>query len=231
MHRVRSVVSLALAGLAAVAAAQQPPSPAGPAAKEEHVRGTVAGVQGDTVSVTGADGRAQTLRLAERTRVSVATKGDLNAIQKNGYVGVTAVDEPDGTLRALEVHVFPESARGAGEGHRPWDLKPGSSMTNAMVSGVEAAKSGKAKGGSTMTNATVSGVEGAAGGKKLELTYKDGKKTVVVPPGVPVVQLEAADRSAIQPGQHVFAAGARQPDGSVAVDRMVVGKGGVIPPM
>ena len=100
-------------------------------------------------------------------------------------------------------------------------------MTNAMVSGAEAAK---AK-GSSMTNATVSSVEGAAGGKKLELTYKDGKKTVVVPPGTPVVRIEAGDRSAIQAGQSVFAAGARQADGSVSVDRMYVGKEGVVPPM
>jgi hypothetical protein len=228
MHRVRFVVALSLAALAAAAAADQPAAPA--AAKEEHVRGTIAAVQGDSVTVTGADGRPQTLRLAERTRISAARKGDLNAIKKDAYVGVTAVDEPGGALRALEVHVFPESARGAGEGHRPWDLAAGSSMTNAMVSGVEAAKKGGSS-GSSMTNATVSDVGGAAGGKKLELTYKDGKKTVIVPPGVPVVQLEPADRSALQAGQRVFAAGARQGDGSVSVDRMVVGKDGVAPPM
>jgi hypothetical protein len=82
-----------------------------------------------------------------------------------------------------------------------------------------------------MTNAKVSDVSGAAGGKKLSLAYPGGEKTVLVPPGTPVVRLELADRSAIAAGQNVFAAGARQPDGSVLVERMVVGKDGVVPPM
>jgi len=230
MPRVRSAVSLAVLALAAAAAAQQPPAP-GAAPKEEHVRGTVAAVQGDSVTVTTPDGRPQTLRLAERTRVSTAKKADLDAVRKDGYVGVTAVEAPGGVLRALEVHVFPESARGAGEGHRPWDLKPGSTMTNAMVSSAEAAKGKGTSSGSSMTNATVSDVAGAAGGKRLELTYPGGKQTVIVPPGVPIVSLEPADRSAIASGERVFAAGSRQPDGSIAVDRMVVGKNGVKPPM
>jgi hypothetical protein len=228
MRPVRSAVSLAAALAAAAVAAQQP---AAPAAQEEHVRGVIASVSGDTLTVKGRDGRARTLTLQEKTRVSLASKASLDAVKQGGYVGVTAVEQPGGTLRAVEVHVFPESARGAGEGHRPWDLKPGSSMTNAMVSGVEASK-GKGSAGSSMTNATVSGAQGAAGGgKRLELTYKDGKKTVEVPPSAPVVALEPADRSALKPGQHVFAAGARQPDGAVAVDRMVAGKDGVVPPM
>ncbi len=227
MRPVRSAVVLAVAALAAAASAQQP----APTAKEEHVRGTLASVSGDTLTVTGADGRAQTLKLQDKSKVSLASKASLDAIQQGGYVGVTAVEQPGGTLRALEVHVFPESARGAGEGHRPWDLKPGSSMTNAMVSGVQASKA-KGSSGSSMTNATVSGEQGAAGGaKQLELTYKDGKKTVVVPPNVPVVRLEPADRAALHPGAHVFAAGARQPDGSLLVDRMVAGKDGTVPPM
>jgi len=198
------------------------------ATQEEHVRGTVSGVQGDVVTVKDADGRARDLQLGEKTRVSTASRADLGAISKDAFVGTTAVEAKDGTLRAVEVHVFPEAMRGAGEGHRPWDLEPGSTMTNAKVSGMEAAKGGAS---STMTNAKVSDVSGAQGGKKLTLTYAGGEKTVVVPPGTPVVRLEPADRSALAPGAHVFAAGARQPDGTVAVDRMVVGKDGVVPPM
>jgi hypothetical protein len=229
MRHARSATSLALAALAAAATAKQPAAPTAPQ-KEDHVRGIVGSVFGDTVTVRSADGRSQTkLELAGGTRVSLASKGDLNAIRKDAYVGVTAVEGQGGTLRALEVHVFPESARGAGEGHRPWDLKPGSSMTNATVSGVGAAEGGGS--GSSMTNATVSGVSGAAGGRELELTYKYGKKTVFVPPGTPVVTLERADRSAIKPGKHVFAAGPRRADGAVTVDRMVVGRDGVRPPM
>ncbi len=222
MRLVRSAVVLSVAALAAAASAQTP---------ETHVRGVLSSISGDTLTVKGPDGRPQKLKLQEKTRVSLAEKASLEAIQQGGYVGVTAVEQPGGTLRALEVHVFPESARGAGEGHRPWDLKPGTTMTNAQVSSVQAS-SEKGSAGSSMTNATVSGEKGAAGGaKQLELTYKDGKKTVIVPPHVPVVRLEPADRSALRPGEHVFAAGAKQPDGSILVDRMVAGKNGVRPPM
>lgn len=222
MRHTRIAVSLAAAALAAVAGAQQP---------EQHVRGVVASVSGDGVVVRGPDGRSQTtLKLTDKTKVSRAEKADPNAIQQNSYVGVAAVDAGGGKLRAVEVHVFPDSARGSGEGHHPWDLKPGSSMTNAQVSSVEASKGQGVSSGSSMTNATVSGVSGA-GEKTLELTYKDGKKTVVVPPRTPVVALQPADRSAIQAGDHVFAAGPRQGDGSVTVDRIFVGKNGVVPPM
>lgn len=217
----RSSRALALAG--AVAALSGRVS----AAQEEHVRGVVGAVSGDTVTVKGPDGKPQQLKLGEKTRVSLATRADLSALAQDAYVGTTAVEARDGTLRAVEVHVFPEAMRGAGEGHRPWDLKPKSSMTNAKVSGVEGAGGGS----STMTNAKVSGVGGASGGKRLTLTYAGGEKTVLVPPGTPVVRLEPSSREALAPGQHVFAAGARQADGSVAVDRMVAGKDGVVPPM
>jgi hypothetical protein len=196
--------------------------------QEEHVRGVVGAVENDTLTVKAADGRPQKLKLGDKTRVSFATKADLGAIAKNQFVGTTAVEARDGTLRAVEVHVFPEAMRGAGEGHRPWDLKPGSTMTNATVAGVEASKPGAP---STMTNAKVSDVSGAAGGKRLTLSYPGGEKTVLVPPGTPVVRLEPANRSALAEGQHVFAAGSRQPDGTVLVERMVVGKDGVVPPM
>ncbi|HEX9052424.1 MAG TPA: hypothetical protein VF841_17995 [Anaeromyxobacter sp.] len=223
MDRARIAVSLAVAALAATAGAQQP---------EQHVRGVVASVSGDTVVVTSPDGRSKTtLKLADKTFVAYAAKADLNAIKENAFIGTAAVPGPGGALKALEVHVFPESARGTGEGSKPWDLKPGSSMTNAMVSGVqqESGKGGSA--GSSMTNATVSGEESAAGGKKLELTYKGEKKTVLVSPRTPVVALEPADRSAIRAGEHVFAVGPRQADGTVAAGRVYVGKSGVVPPM
>jgi hypothetical protein len=212
----RMVGALALAALATAASA------------EEHVRGVIKAVANDEVTVSMPDGRPQRLKLGEQTKVSAASRADLGAIAKDAFVGTTAVEAKDGTLRAIEVHVFPEAMRGEGEGHRPWDLKPGSTMTNATVSGMDAAKSG---GASTMTNANVSDVAGAGGGKKLTLKYAGGEKTVIVPPGTPVVRLEPADRAALAPGDHVFAAGDKQPDGTVVVRRMMVGKGGVVPSM
>jgi hypothetical protein len=119
------------------------------------------------------------------------------------------VPQADGTLRAVEVHVFPDSMRGTGEGHRPWDLQPGS----------------------TMTNATVAKVDESGGARKLSLKYKDGEKTVVVPPGTPVVRMEPGDRSRLVPGAHVFVIASRQPDSPLVAERLNVGKDGLVPPM
>jgi hypothetical protein len=215
------LVSLAVGalGLAALATA---------ASAEEHVRGVIKAVANDELTVSMPDGRPEKLKLGDQTKVSAASRADLGAIAKDAFIGTTAVEAKDGTLRAIEVHVFAEAMRGAGEGHRPWDLKPGSTMTNATVSGMDAAKAG---GASTMTNANVSDVAGAGGGKKLTLKYAGGEKTVIVPPGTPVIRLEPADRAALAPGAHVFAGGEKQPDGTVLVGRMFVGKGGVVPPM
>ncbi len=211
-----------------IAAAAWTTAAAAPPPQEAHVRGVVGAVSGDTVTVKANDGRSVRLKLGERTRVATASRADVDAISKDEFIGTTAVKGRDGTLRALEVHVFPESMRGVGEGHRPWDLRPGSTITSATVSGEEESKAGAP---STMTNANVSGVAGTARGKKLSLSYPGGQKSVLVAPGTPVVRLEPADRAAIAPGEHVFAAGPREADGSVDVGRMVVGKDGVVPPM
>ncbi|HET7752389.1 MAG TPA: hypothetical protein VFK85_00650 [Anaeromyxobacteraceae bacterium] len=216
----RSIAAVAAAlTFGGVAVAQQPPA-------EEHVRGDVASVSGDSVEVKTRSGETAKFSLTDKTKVSVATKADLGRIDKNAYIGTTAVPQPDGSLRAVEIHIFAEPMRGSGEGHRPWDLQAGSTMTNATVSGMD--KSGGSQ--STMTNATVKDVAKGGGGMKLALRYKDGEKTVVVPAGIPVVQLEPADRSRLTPGAHVFAAVKRGEDGARVADRIFVGKD-VVPPM
>jgi len=195
---------------------------------EQHVRGVVVSLQGDQLVLKVPGGKKVTVALAGDARISVASKAEAAAIGQGLFVGTTAVTQPDGTLRAVEVHLFPEAMRGAGEGHRPWDLKPGSSMTNATVSTVEAAK---APAGSSMTNGTVGAMAKGAGGLKLVLKYPTGEQTVLVPPGVPIVTLAPADRARLVAGAHVFAAGPRQPDGVVRVQRLVVGEGTLRPPM
>ena len=132
------------------------------------------------------------------------------------------MQQSDGTLRAVEVHVFPDSMRGTGEGHRPWDLQPGSTMTNATVAKVDETGGEAQSGGtgSTMTNATVAKVDDSGGARKLSLKYKGGEKTVVVPPGTPVVRIEPGDRSKLVPGAHVFAIASRQPDGTLVAERL-----------
>src|ERR687887_575826 len=106
--------------------------------------------------------------LAGAARFSMAEKAALGDARDGPFFEPPAVPQPDGTLRAIEVHLFPDSMRGTGEGHRPWDLRPGSTMTNATVSGAAAAGS---KSSSTMTNATVSNVAG----RKLTLKYSGGE--------------------------------------------------------
>jgi len=190
----------------------------------EHVRGDIVAIDGNTVTVKSRGGETLKLQLADDVRVSVAEKAELADVRDGAFIGTTAVAQPDGTLRAIEVHLFPESMRGTGEGHRPWDLRPGSTMTNATVTGVGAA-GGKSP--STMTNATVAKVAG----RKLTLKYKDGEKAVVLPPDVTVVKLEPADRSQLKPGVHLFAIASRQPDGTFRAERLTIGRNGVVPPM
>jgi hypothetical protein len=225
MNRLAVLLGTAVLSTVGAARAEEPAAAPPP---EQHLRGTVVGLKGHALELKEASGKKVTAELAEDVRVSVAQKADLSAIGQGLFVGTTAVAEKDGTLRAVEVHLFPESMRGTGEGHRPWDLKKGSTMTNATVSTMEETK---APAGSTMTNATVSQAAKTAAGLKLVLKYPTGEQTVLVPPGVPIVKLEPADRSKVVVGAHVFAAGPKQADGKVLVKRMVVGEGKLKPPM
>jgi hypothetical protein len=204
-----------LASLLAGAAGAQP---AGARPAQEHVRGDVVTVRGDTLTIKKNTGETLALILAPDARVSVADRAELSDVHEGAFIGTTALPEPDGSLRAVEVHLFPESMRGTGEGHRPWDRQPGSTMTNATVAPSTSL---------SRTNATVADVEG----RSLRLTYPGGEKTVLVPHGTTVVKLEPSDRSRLVPGAHVFVIASRQPDGRLRAERLTVGKGGVVPPM
>ena len=212
------VGALSFAGRAA--ADEQKPS------AEEHVRGDVVALRGDALDVKTRTGQSVTVELPKDVAVAKAEKADLGAIQGGAFVGMTTVPERDGTLRAVEVHVFPESMRGTGEGSRPWDLRPGSNMTNGTV-----ASTGGGGPASTMTNATVANVAGSGAARSVELKYGAEGKKVMVPAATPVVRLERADRSALKPGVHVFAIAKRQPDGKLLAQRITVGEGRVRPPM
>jgi hypothetical protein len=133
---------------------------------------------------------------------------DPSAIQTGIFVGTTAMPGPDGTLSAVEVHVFPESARGTGEGHRPWDLLPNS----------------------TMTNATVTSVTPGPNDRTITLRYKDGEKKVVVPNGIPIVTNKPGDRSLLVAGAKVIV-DERMQNGQAVAARVIVGRNGFAPPM
>jgi hypothetical protein len=173
------------------------------------VRGTIEKVDGATLTVKARDGSALTIKLADNATVGAVVPAKLSDIKPGDYVGVAATPQAGGMLRAVEVHIFPEAMRGTGEGHRPWDLLPESTMTNATVAD------------------TVTQVEGPI----LVLKYKEGQQRVFVPADAPVVTYVAGDRSELKPGAKIFVgAASRQPDGSLQASRINVGRG-IEPPM
>ena len=173
------------------------------------VRGTIDRVEDDVYVVKARGGGELKVRLAEKAMVVALIKASLSEIKQGSYVGVSGMPQPDGSQKALEVHIFPESMRGAGDGHRPWDLQPSSTMTNGSV-----AQSGA-----------------SSEGQVLNLKYKDGEKKIVVPSDAPVVAYTPTDKSELRPGARVFiAAATKQPDGTLQASRINVGRG-VNPPM
>lgn len=195
----------------------------------QRIRGDIEAVNGHDLALKTGTGQLVTVRLTDNVRVSARSAADLGAIKPGAFVGTTAIPQPDGTLSAVEVHVFPESMRGTGEGHRPMDTAPGSTMTNATVTSVTAA--GKAVRRNTMTNATVADVAASGRGLRITLKYKDGEKTVVVADDVPVVMVEPGDASMLVPGAHVVVTTSKQLDGMLTSDRITVGRNGLVPPI
>ena len=214
-----AALSLSLLLGAAPAWAQMPPT---------RISGDVVGVDGQDLELRSTSGEKLGIKLSDKLRVSQRSPGDARTIKEGAFVGVTAVAQADGTLLASEVQVFPESMRGTGEGHRPMapdsGVAAGSTMTNATVASV-----GAAKGGNTMTNATVTSVAEGEGAVRWKLTYKGGEKDVFVPAGATTMVTELVDRSALVPGAHVVAYVTKQPDGQLLSERVSVGKNGYVP--
>ena len=183
-----------------------------PQGKPLTIRGRIAAVEKGALKVTTSAGDVL-VKFADDVRVGAVEAAKLSDIGAGNYVGTTAVKQPDGTLKALEVHIFPESSRGTGEGHRPWDLQPGSTMTNANVDKIEAFAAEKVQ------------------GQLLTLKYKDGEQKIFVPPGTPIVKNVAADRSLLQPGTGVYIAAVRGEDATITATRITAGIGGIMPPM
>lgn len=183
-----------------------------PQGKPVTIRGKISALEKDALKVTTSSGDVQ-VRLPDKVRIGGVEAAKLSDITEGKFVGTTAVKQSDGTLKALEVHIFPESARGTGEGHRPWDLQPGSTMTNANVEKVE--------------SVSVQNVQG----QMLTLKYKGGEQKVVVPPGTPIVKNVSGDRSLLKPGTGVYVAAVRGDDGTLTATRVTAGVGGIMPPM
>jgi hypothetical protein len=202
--RLKTVETLTLtmvvvATMVAIASAQVP----------IRVRGAIAKVSGQTLTIASRDNSSVEVRLADTVGVTAVVTAALSDIKTGAFVGAAALPQPDGTFRAQEVLIFPESGRGTGEGHYPWDLSPGSTMTNAAV------------------DALVSGNDGTA----LTLKHKNGETKVVVPPDAPIVTLGPGDKSLLVPGAGVFVPAVKAADGTLSAGRVLVGKDGLMPPM
>jgi hypothetical protein len=182
--------------------AQQPPS--------VRIRGTIESVDGAVLMIKSREGADMKVRMTDNVAVFGVAKTAMSEIKPGSYIGVSAMPEPDGTQKALAVHIFPETQRGAAEGFRPWDLRAGSTMTNATVA------------------ETVKGTDG----QNILVKYKDGEKKVVVPPDTPIVTFVAGEKSELKPGAKIIIFGAvKKDDGTLEANRVNVGRDGITPPM
>ena len=200
--------ALIIAGAVALAgsALAQQPAPV-------RVRGEIEKIDGNTLTVKARDGSTLTIVMADTVRVMNFVKASLADIKPNSYIGVTAMPQPDGSQKAIAIHIFLEAQRGTGEGHRPWDLRPGS----------------------TMTNAAVETTAGSVDGQVLTVKYKSGDKTdekkVIVPPDAAIVTYAPADKSELKAGAQIIIFGAqKQADGTLQTQAVNVGRG-LAPPM
>jgi hypothetical protein len=174
------------------------------------VRGTLQRMDGNNLTIATKSGKEADVPLKDGAPIIAVTKGAMSDIKSNSFVGITAMPQPDGTQKAVEVHVFEESLRGVGEGHYPWDLMPNSTMTNGAVA------------------QQVEKVEG----NTLQVKYKDGEKTIVVPKDAEVVNLVAGSNADLKTGAHVFIPRwEKQGDGTWQAAVAVVGRDGITPPM
>lgn len=204
--------SALLATLALVAAAGAPALAAAQNADQVRIRGTIVRVDASTLVVQDRGGEVISLARPADMPVSEVYRIKLSDIKRGSYIGTAAMPQADGTQKAIEVVVFPEAARGTGEGHRPWDLLPESTMTNATVADLAAAP------------------KSVRGGQQLRLTYKGGEKTVVVPPDAPVVTFRPGTEALLVPGAKVMIS-AQEKNGTPTALRVTAGRNGFSPPM
>jgi hypothetical protein len=191
-------LSILLACASAAAGAQTP----------ARVRGTITAIDGNWLSVKSREGKDLKIELAPDATFGYMKKLSLADVKPGTALGTSAVTGPDGKIVALELHLFPAGRPVPNEGHRPWDLEPGSTMTNGMVTAV---------------------VE-VGNGRELTLSYKDGAQRVVVPANIPIVTAQAGDRSLLVVGTYAFIAIAPSTDGKLTAIRVQVTKDGVKPP-
>ena len=194
-------LSLLLASSASFAQQQSP---------TVRVRGTVENADGPMLTVKSRGGQTRyKLKMVDDVAVRGVVKASLSDIKQGSFIGVTGMPQADGSQKAMEIHIFPEALRGTGEGHRPWDLAPNSTMSNATVAQM------------------VKGVQG----HEISLKYKDGEKKIVVAQNTAIVAYVPADKGELRPGAKIVAAASKKEDGTLEAATIAVGRDGITPPM
>jgi hypothetical protein len=197
-----------LVGAALATVLMAAPTVAQQQAQTVRLRGTIEKVDGKTLQLKARDGAVLTLTLTGNAQVVSVVKASLADIKEGSFIGSGAMPQADGSQKALEVHIFAEAQRGTGEGHRPWDGAPNSTMTNGTA------------------GSAVKGVDGST----IIVKYKDGEKKIVVGPEVPIVRYEIGSLSELTPGaSFTVVAATKKPDGTFEAGRINVGRDGVVP--
>lgn len=178
---------LGVVAMAIAAAASAQPAKPGTTPRTPLINGTVASLSGQTLEVSTIEHGEVAVTLSAQTRVVAQKAVSLAEVKAGEFIGTTAVQGADGKLRATEIHIFPESLRGLGEGHYPMGA-PATTMTNGDVEAVAG---------------SVAGTTGAAGGKRLRITYKGGQSQVEVPANVSVTRMSITDATALRPGARI----------------------------
>jgi len=211
MSKLRVLTATALVTMFAVSAAyaQQQQQ------QTQRLAGTIERVDGNTVFGKGRDGAAITLKLADNVVVTAVLKATVADIKPGAYIGSGATPQADGSQKAVEVHIFAESMRGQGDGHRPgWYGTPNGTMTNGAVE----------------PTGTVGATVGSGGEPTFLVKYKEGEKRIVVPANAHIVRYEVGNKGDLKVGAPFsIQAATKQPDGTFTAPRINVGKDGGAP--
>jgi hypothetical protein len=178
-------------------------------AQTMRMSGTIEKADGNVLSLKSGDGDKVILTLTDNAVIVAVVEASMADIKDGTFLGSAAMPQPDGSQKALEVHIFPEQMRGTGEGHRPYAAVPNSTMTNGVASG-----------------ATVAGADGST----MVVKYKDGEKKIVVPPNAPILRYEIGSKSDLKAGaRFTVLAATKKADGTLEANRINVGRDGVVP--
>jgi hypothetical protein len=194
MRRAACAAALAFAFVATAADAQQP----------GRIRGQIEKADGAMLVLKTRDGSMMNMKVADGARVTALVKASIDDIKPDSFIGIAGVPQPDGSIEAFSIHIPPAAQRGQGEGERPWDARPGSTMTNAYFASV-------------ISN---------AGGRTLTVKNKDGEKKVIVTNTTVIAAAAPADMAELKPGAQIIVLGSeKQADGTVLIKSMYVGRG------